>query len=61
MDELDELEIKTLKGNKETILIKCINSVLHLDEVRENTSILINEEKKAIESMKNYLKQNEDK
>lgn len=59
LEDLDELEITSLKQNDFKLNIKCLNSILHVEELGGKDKILYDEEKKAIESMKNYLNSND--
>ncbi len=59
LEDGDVLEIVSLKGNNEKILIQCIHTSLHVDEIPLYEIEQLQEEKKAIEAMKNYLEKNE--
>lgn len=54
LEDDDELEIVSLKRNKGKLVIKCINSILHIEEINKND--FFDEEQKSIEAMKKYLK-----
>ena len=55
LDDSDELEITTLKQNDFKLNIKCLNNILHVEELGGKNKIFYDEEQKAITSMKNYL------
>lgn len=61
LEEGDILEILTLKGNKDKLIVKCIHTALHVDEIPVKDLEQIGEEKKAIRAMKEYLEKNEEK
>lgn len=61
LDENEELEISTLKKNKEKVVIKCIDSTLHVDELSIEHLKKSGEEKKAIEAMQKFLRMNRKK
>ena len=60
LEDDDELEISALEKNQTKVSIKCINSILHIDTKSNNDSNFYDEEEKAIEAMKNYLKNNQE-
>ena len=53
LEDNDEVEIISLKGNNQKLVVKCIDSILHIDEHSKNG--FYNEEQKAIDAMKKYL------
>lgn len=59
LEDNEELEIKALKGNNFKLIVKCIDSIIHIDDNLENLNIRL-EEEKAIAAMKKYLEQNLD-
>lgn len=60
LDDGDTLEISSLKRNKEKIIVKCLNSTLHIDELTTHHIKNMNEEEIAIQAMKDYLDKTED-
>lgn len=60
LEDNDILEILTLKKNKDKIIVHCINSALHVDEVPMEELEHLKEEKKAIQEMKKYLENHEE-
>ncbi len=58
LDDLDELEITSVRNNDFKLNIKCLNSILHIEELGGSDKIFYDEEKNAIDSMKKYLDKN---
>lgn len=58
LEDKDCVEVMTLNGNHTKIKIKCLGGTLFMEE--ENGKIVEekNEEEKAIQAMKEYLKKN---
>jgi len=57
----DILEIIALKGNKDKIIVRCLDTVLYIDEITKEELEQLQEEKKAIQVMKEYLEKSEKK
>lgn len=55
LEEGDILEISSLCGNNEQIVVKCLNSSLHVDELTINQIKEKSLEEQEIEKMKKYL------
>ena len=57
LEDGDTLEIIALKKNKDKLIVHCINSALHIDEVSLKEVEQLQNEKEAIRAMKKYLKE----
>ncbi len=55
LDDQDTLEIMSFNGNKEKIIVQCINSSLHIDNLTISTIKEKSLEEKEIMKMKKYL------
>ena len=60
LEDDDILEISTLKRNNETIIVKCLNGILHIEELTSKQIKDKKQEEEAIKAMKDYLSKNED-
>ncbi len=56
LDDGDVLDISTLRHNKEHLIVKCINSSIHIDELAANQIKKKVLEEKEIKKMQNLLK-----
>jgi len=57
LDDNDFLEVISLKNNNDKIVLKCVNSVIHIDEIpihKINEKILDEKETKKIKKYLNY-------
>lgn len=58
MEDNDVLEISTLRRNKEKVVVKCLDSVIHIDELTVNQIKEKSLEEENIKLMKDYLDKN---
>lgn len=60
LEDGDCVEILALKRNRDKIVIQCINTALHIDEIPIEELEQLQEEKKAIQAMKKFLEKNKE-
>ncbi len=55
LQDKEEISITALDGNIK-VIVKCLNNTLHIDEKTKEDLPVEDEEEKAIQAMKDYLK-----
>jgi len=59
LDDEETVEISTMKGNNTKVVVKCIDNILHVDDLEISNIKNIIEEKNANKALENYLNENQ--
>lgn len=60
LEEGDVLKVSSLKKNNENVIVKCLHSTLHIDEISTKKIHDLKNEERAIKTMEDYLREHEE-